>query len=1662
MPKYDIQDASGKIILTLEGNTPPTEADIDEALGLQNTASKAGQQMQGAWNDSQKTTQALIDSLSGRNAPISNPDLPTHRIDELPEMKQDVSYFGGFKGMVKPEEERARVMANWEKIPLGDEMVHPVLGRIKKTGGISYQQIDPDEKAGFFDNVATAGQIVRNLPARLAQGFAANDLQSAREGFGGIAKDVDTYGKPLKAASQTVGAAGARTLPVIGVAAAPFTGGASLLAIGAAGVGGEALAEKIEGRDLNPIELGVAGLTAPIGMNNLKVGSGIARSLIQGAKEGALIGGTNVAGRKLDDIVHGRGVQFGQDDLANFGLTTAFGVAGRGAEAGINKGMEILNKSKAPPPMANVATQNAANAGSDANALQASLNEVTAPSNAQQSANVFEQALNQKDVSIEVQKAIELQEVNKTIKQQIAEADTATEIRRSQAGADLLKEQLAQEQSISKALEERKALNQQRELADIQAEEIAFPELQEKFPELSPQAQRMYDEYGRIDPGLMSIVGSGAAGGIGGSAYGATQGDTPEERLNNALKYGGLGMVGAPALVGLGKASAKMLAKPRAREFIGDVEHSMPETPEMIQDIVPAIERKKPAPAVFLGIQEGFPSEGIPDIELYNLTEDFAGYPKNSTVSRQTLESNGAVVDPRPLPEQPRASLQDELSVATPKEYPKDIEFLYRDTYKTKDGIEKTVNNFQIDKTPENPRGITADDAVLKERGYSQDQINKMADDLIAGRGSPFIGGAEAGAIINPLSVIAEARKRLNAMRRVNKVEPAESVFLPETESGEYIKQTAEKMIRDTDNPIGMRKTMADSGDIIGQKFKISKLRDEWEPLTLDEVRNIAASPSLSENERLVANAIIRNKLVASGEAVESAKLGINFTNNFSDAATVLNIAKLFKSPEDYAKVLDDQIHAINGRNLSQQDRGIVTALAQKRIAAEDALAQAKRQVYENFDDASIQAFKDAELNLGKAERDAALKEASLLPKGWGDAITGPIKTGLLGARTITYAATANVGQYAIDNMLDSITTVVDAARSKVTGGKRAVMSLNPLPSAGEIKRSASLFARNLAELVNGPNERSFAEGIASSVGTKPLEDIKQGFGAGQSMAVKRETIIDPVTGEKYNVEYVSLGDRAQRLMRGLTGLGVAPMQRLINLSDNFVRGGREYRLLLEQGKLRGLEGEALNQFMVAPPTDAVEAASAVAARTVMQDNGLLTKAAQDGVGVFRRQLKKMAVNADGKFGEQWFKQGDQLLVALQTTQLPFMSVPFNSIDRLMTMGFPPWGLTKAMAYVAEGNTAMAERVIAEMIVGTSLIGAGAWLYRNGLASEPSVKDPKERSIAYQEIGGPGKLNKSALSRYLRSLDKADLRFKSGDVVIDYPQLTTAGGVLALAIKAESMSKADPKKPRPLVGKDNMEFAWNMLAGSPAVATGLSPLMNASAALETLANSDDPDKIGRWAYNTMRAAVAPVLPRTLDDFAAIHYGDVPQIRDKDSLVKTFENLVKYKTQRLNEKDIVWTRDMFGRKIDASRGMNDYYAAFADPFKSAVLNKEPWEISVMNAYKESGGNPDAYPSIPSTKVDLLGQTFKLDAKDAETVAIERGILYRKALAGLTSNPKWEMLKPQAKVLILKSIYSKADAWHAAKIRQKPAFIQKYENKAEGKTTKRLAIEEAVSK
>ncbi len=177
-----------------------------------------------------------------------------------------------------------------------------------------------------------------------------------------------------------------------------------------------------------------------------------------------------------------------------------------------------------------------------------------------------------------------------------------------------------------------------------------------------------------------------------------------------------------------------------------------------------------PAPVgSYSGVQEGANGEKIDLFHLNQPVYDDAGkmvHPAGSDVSRESLEKLGFIVpDPSTLPptkgayagemtgeqynalraqeaqaQQAVSTAVDNLQTPALKPIPEDAEFLYEQKYNGRNGP-KTERYYQVDRTPENPRGRTVDESTLQREGYDISQLPRP-DNAESGVGSSKFAGA--------------------------------------------------------------------------------------------------------------------------------------------------------------------------------------------------------------------------------------------------------------------------------------------------------------------------------------------------------------------------------------------------------------------------------------------------------------------------------------------------------------------------------------------------------------------------------------------------------------------------------------------------------------------------------------------------------------------------------------------------------------------------------------------------------------------------------------------------------------------------------------------------------------------------------------------------------
>lgn len=173
---------------------------------------------------------------------------------------------------------------------------------------------------------------------------------------------------------------------------------------------------------------------------------------------------------------------------------------------------------------------------------------------------------------------------------------------------------------------------------------------------------------GKATGGLVRMVARRAGeGAVLGAGQEATASLIDEGKIDwgNAITSGAIGTVIGGGAGGLENLAPKVLSffrglgKKTPAETVEAITETIEKTEDAaekaqlteiqkrIQQMV-GLDDRELAPATFVGVQEGIPEAGIPNVELFNVNRDVAGTVEGSTVARQTLENAGFRVPPVP------------------------------------------------------------------------------------------------------------------------------------------------------------------------------------------------------------------------------------------------------------------------------------------------------------------------------------------------------------------------------------------------------------------------------------------------------------------------------------------------------------------------------------------------------------------------------------------------------------------------------------------------------------------------------------------------------------------------------------------------------------------------------------------------------------------------------------------------------------------------------------------------------------------------------------------------------------------------------------------------------------------------------------------------------
>ena len=889
---------------------------------------------------------------------------------------------------------------------------------------------------------------------------------------------------------------------------------------------------------------------------------------------------------------------------------------------------------------------------------------------------------------------------------------------------------------------------------------------------------------------------------------------------------------------------------------------------------------------------------------------------------------------------------------------------------------------------------------------YRARLLTRTAAGAAIGGGALAMGAMKRG---------AKTRQAVTPEAKGAETAPANRVTPPEPGEGQGVRQLAGKVIADTNRATALRQSLADNPEIIYDKFLLGELSDRVQAATTEELNVL--SRSADRNEQAAGIIELANRAAADGKDTEAADLYAQASTLFTNSAQLLNVAKLVRSPIGYVTAVKDELAALGRVTTPAQDTEIAR-LGKQSIQEDQRLAKAERAAQQDFSPQNQKAFEDARTAAAAAKKKLATYVGEITPKGWDDIIIATIQGNLLTPLSQIANVYGNTLFQPVRRGSMAIASGLDAIYSGASGLPRVIDRSLPVPRKEEFEAFADGVKIAAKELITGPGTDSYIKGEVQR-GFRPLRSLVQAFTGAN---LPRNAAGD-----------IALSDRAKKLVEGTIGAPPEAMFRLLNLGDRGFRRAAEIETLMEQARLKKLKGRALEKFLEFPDKETqgllnTEARKAIFAQENMgvnQLNSFLDSGVAKLLHLDKIPVAKGALKVFGRLN------------------VPFRQFPVNYVMTALNFAVPELALSKALYFSARGDRRKMLTNLGEGIMGSMMYGAAAYLWQNGLISEPVDKDAKQRSIQYDNMGGQ-RINLSGLQR---ALEGGDPTWQRDDTTVDWGRMGIPAPVFYVYTQDQAKGSKELQRTgvRPVTDTSATGQIIDRIKSYPGIgqfALDQSFLAGSSAFLEALKNGFTGPEADAWAANMFRATSTLAVPNTVEALARANYEYIPELRG-DTLGETFKNVWDFKTFQLPKDDrAILKRDIWGEPISRTPpNQNPYVYQFLDVTKSQERQPDAFKASLVKTFNESD-NPNTYPTPPDRNMTVQGVTVKLDPKDYENLQALTGRLRRQEVEPIVLDPEFAIIPAGERVAELERVYQSTGTEARQAMLSDEAFRMKY--------------------
>jgi hypothetical protein len=572
--------------------------------------------------------------------------------------------------------------------------------------------------------------------------------------------------------------------------------------------------------------------------------------------------------------------------------------------------------------------------------------------------------------------------------------------------------------------------------------------------------------------------------------------------------------------------------------------------------------------------------------------------------------------------------------------------------------------------------------------------------------------------------------------------------------------------------------------------------------------------------------------------------------------------------------------------------------------------------------------FKRAQEDLSNAERDLDTLANKYVEKSWAEIgqqlVQGNLLTMMSQARNVVY----NVANILPKTIVD-IMSMPTSKAFELLGLHKEQRKLSLAGYLYAMRKFGAGTVEAMEQVITG-REKDLSEWRMSR-GFMPIRSLMHAMST------------DLPEGQTMRDEF---NQRAKLLVQGTFGIPAEAMFRLLSLGDVPFRRFAEGLELYNVGRGKGLEGEALAQFLKFPDKDSADLAATEGRKLTFQEPMGLARGSMWIIDNISRGMGQAFKNVKGFNGEGFFK----FLIRLN---VPYVSTIANFTEETLTYASPVFGGGKMAIQMGNGEYTEASKTLTKVMVGQAVSTSALYLISQGLLSGSVDWEDDEKTNLMYDTFPPNSINVSGLRRLMNGEDPSP---QAGDEFRSYQTLGVFGTIMGAYAHSTTPEAAKEMAEQPFSSNNALKKLFGFENVSVvAYMMDQSFLQGLNGITSVIASTSDPDDFERaffrYVETISKAFSSMFLPNVLSGVDQATREFLPDKRDKD-LADRIKNHVRERT--FNTGGLPVKVNWKGERIEqAPVGGNQFAYYMFDATKKKEASQDEVSLNILNLYLDTG-------------------------------------------------------------------------------------------------------------